>query len=290
VEFVASKTPHSTLHTPNYKKFLGGVMRISIVAFLSVLLILIGCGKKEQGSLLDEVKQRGVLMVGMSTFVPWAMNDKEGNLVGFEIDVAKEFAKDMGVKVEFVPTKWSGIIPALLTGKFDVIIGGMGITDERLKKVDFSDPYDYSGMSIVASKAKAPGFKKISDFNDNKILIAVRLGTTAAEAAKKNFPNAQLKEFDDEAQAIQELLTDRVHAVVASAPLPEFQAIKYKDRFYLPLADTFSNEPIGFAFKKGDDSLKDYCNEWIKKKHGDGFLKAKKHYWFKTRDWEKMVE
>ena len=265
-------------------------MKKFVVSFLSMILIVIGCGKKEHGNHLDEIKQRGVLKVGMSTFVPWAMNDKEGNLVGFEIDVAKELAKDMGVKVEFVPTKWSGIIPALLTGKFDVIIGGMGITEERLKKVDFSDPYDHSGMSIVASRKKAPNFKKLSDFDNNKVLIAVRLGTTAAEAAKKYLPNAELKQFDDEAQAVQELLTDRVHGVVASAPLPEFQAIKYSDRFYLPLDDTFSNEPIGFAFKKGDDTLKEYCNEWIKKRHDDGFLKKVKNYWFKTRDWENMVE
>jgi polar amino acid transport system substrate-binding protein len=265
-------------------------MKKIIVTFLSVILMIIGCGKKEPGNLLDEVKQRGVLRVGMSTFVPWAMNDKEGNLVGFEIDVAKALADDMGVKVEFVPTKWSGIIPALLTGKFDVIIGGMGITDERLMKVDFSDPYDYSGMSIVASRAKAPNLKKLSDFDNSKISIAVRLGTTAAEAAKKFFPNAELKLFDDEAQAVQELLTDRVDAVVASAPLPEEQAIKYSDRFYLPLNDTFSNEPIGFAIRKSEDSFKDYCNQWIKKKHADGFLKGRKNYWFRTRDWAGQVE
>ncbi|HPJ08737.1 MAG TPA: transporter substrate-binding domain-containing protein, partial [Deltaproteobacteria bacterium] len=62
-------------------------------------------------STIEQVLQRGVLRVGMSTFVPWAMNDKQGNLVGFEIDVARRLARDMGVKVEFVPTKWSGILP-----------------------------------------------------------------------------------------------------------------------------------------------------------------------------------
>jgi len=69
-------------------------------------------------STIEQVMKRGVLKVGMSTFVPWAMNDKSGQLVGFEIDVAKRLAEDLGVKVEFVPTKWAGIIPALLTGKF----------------------------------------------------------------------------------------------------------------------------------------------------------------------------
>ena len=94
---------------------------------------------------MEQVLQRGVLRVGMSTFVPWAMKDKTGELIGFEIDVARRLAEDMGVKVEFVPTKWSGIIPALLTGKFDVIIGGMGILPSRNLKVNFTNPYDYYG-------------------------------------------------------------------------------------------------------------------------------------------------
>ena len=113
----------------------------------------------DQESVVEQVIQRGVLRVGMSTFVPWAMKDKTGKLIGFEIDVATRLAEDMGVKVEFVPTKWSGIIPALLTGKFDVIIGGMGILPSRNLKVNFTDPYDFTGMSMVASKKMAAGMK-----------------------------------------------------------------------------------------------------------------------------------
>lgn len=258
---------------------------------LSSLILFTSCSKKDSsGTLLDDIQKRGVLRVGMSTFVPWAMNDKEGNLVGFEIDVASALAKDLGVKVEFFPTKWSGIIPALLTGKFDVIIGGMGITDERMQKVDFSDPYDFSGMSIVASRKKASGFSSIEDFNKKEIVIATRLGTTAAEAVKNNFPKAEIRLFDDESQAIQELLTERVHAVVASAPLPEFQSIKYKDRFYLPLKDTFTKEPVGFVMRKNETPAREYFNTWIKKKHSDGFLAERKNYWFRTRDWESRIE
>ena len=111
-----------------------------------------------QDSVVEQVIQRGVLRVGMSTFVPWAMKDKTGKLVGFEIDVAKRLAKDMGVKVEFVPTSWNGIIPALLTGKFDVIIGGMSVRPDRNLKVNFTIPYDYAGQSIVASKKMAATF------------------------------------------------------------------------------------------------------------------------------------
>ncbi len=95
-----------------------------------------------ENSVVEQVIKRGVLRVGFSTFVPWAMQNKAGEFIGFEIDVATRLAADLGVKLELVPTKWSGIIPALLTGKFDVIIGGMGIRPQRNLKVNFTIPYD----------------------------------------------------------------------------------------------------------------------------------------------------
>ena len=171
-----------------------------------------------QESIIEKIQKQGVLRVGMSTFVPWAMKDKQGNLIGFEIDVARKLAEDMGVKVEFVPTAWSGIIPALLTGKFDVIIGGMGITPQRNLKVNFTMPYEYSGMSMVAHKAKAKGFSSLEDFNKKDVIVAARIGSTAEQAARKFMPNAQLKLYENETQPLQELNLGRVHAFVSSAP------------------------------------------------------------------------
>ena len=241
-------------------------------------------------AMLEQVMKRGVLRVGMSTFVPWAMQDKSGNFVGFEIDVANRLAQDMGVKTEFIPTKWSGIIPALLTGKFDIIIGGMGIRPERNLKVNFSIPYDYTGMSIVAHKKLASGFKKLSDFNNPNVSIASRTGTTAAAAAKQFMPKAKLRLFDDESQAIQELLLGRVHAVIASAPLPAFQAIANPDRLFLPLKEDFTREPIGFAIRKGDFDSLNFLDNWIRIVEAEGWLKERKHYWFETKDWEKLIK
>jgi polar amino acid transport system substrate-binding protein len=241
-------------------------------------------------STIEQVLQRGVLRVGMSTFVPWAMKDKQGNLVGYEIDVARRLAQDMGVKVEFVPTKWSGILPALLTGKFDIIIGGMGITPERNLKVNFSLPYDYTGMSIVASKKLAKGLKSLSDFNKPGVTIAARIGTTAAAAAKKHIPNANLKLFDDESQAVQELLNGRVHALIASAPLPAYQALEYPDKLFLPIKESFTREPIGFAVVKGDVDTLNFLNSWITIVDSEGWLKERKHYWFETKEWKNLIE
>lgn len=241
-------------------------------------------------STIEKIIKRGHIKVGMSTFVPWAMKDKNGNFIGFEIDVARRLAEDMGVKVEFVPTKWSGIIPALLTGKYDVIIGGMGITSERNKKVNFTIPYDYSGMSIVAHKEKAKGFNKISDFNSEDVIIAARIGTTAELSVKKYFPRAKLRLFDDESQAIQELLTGRVHGVVASAPLPSFQAIEHSDKLFLPFKETFTKEPIAFALRKGDVDTLNYFNSWITLVNSEGWLQERHDYWFNSKDWEKFIK
>jgi polar amino acid transport system substrate-binding protein len=246
--------------------------------------------KLTEESTVEQVLKRGTLRVGMSTFVPWAMQDKAGNLVGFEIDVATRVARDMDVKVEFVPTKWAGIIPALLTGKFDVIIGGMGILPQRNLKVNFTIPYDVTGMSIVANKDLAGNFSKLEDFNRSDVVIAVRLGGTPVAAAEKFMPKAQLRKFDDESQAIQELLNGKAHAVIASAPMPAFQALKYPDKLFLPVKGTFTKEPIGFALKKGDVDTLNFFDNWITVVQAEGWLTERKHYWFETREWEDLIK
>lgn len=272
-----------------------GYIRCMIIIFLAVAVqqTAFAEGIRQQlvaESTVEQVLRRGVLNVGMSTFVPWAMKDKAGNFIGFEIDVASRLARDMGVKVNFVPTKWSGIIPSLLTGKFDVIIGGMGIRPDRNQKVNFSIPYNYSGMSLLAHKERAARFDTLEAFNRPDVVIAARIGTTAAGAAKKHMPKAQLRLFDDEAQAVQELLNGRVHALVASAPLPAFQAIKYPDKLFLPLPDTFTKEPNGFAVRKGDIDTLNYFDNWIRVVDAEGWLRERQHYWFGTRDWEHLIQ
>ncbi len=241
-------------------------------------------------STVEQVLQRGVLRVGMATFVPWAMKDKKGELVGFEIDVARRLAEDMGVKVAFVPTKWDGIIAALQAGKFDVIIGGMGITTKRSLRVNFTIPYDYSGMSLVAHKERAQGFQRLEDFNRPDVVLVARLGATPVAAARKYMPKAEIRQFDDEAQAVQELLNGKAHAMVASSPLPAFQAVKHPDRLFLPLDGTFTREPIAFAVKKGDFDTVVFFNGWITVVESEGWLKERKHYWFETRDWQDQVQ
>ncbi|MDX2481984.1 MAG: transporter substrate-binding domain-containing protein [Desulfuromusa sp.] len=240
---------------------------------------------------LEQVISKNKLRIGFSTFVPWAMKDKKGAYTGYEIEVAKQLAEDMGVEAVFIPTKWSGIIPALLTGKFDIIIGGMGITPGRNLKVNFTDPYEFSGMSIVANSKLAAGSTGMADFNSPDVTIVARIGTTAATAAKKYLPQAKLRLFDDEGQALQEVLNQRAAAMVSSQPFPEFQTLKYVGKLFLPLAGkTFTKEPIGFAIRKGDVDFLNFLNNWIRVKNADGWLQDRYDYWFTTQDWKSQLE
>jgi polar amino acid transport system substrate-binding protein len=273
--------------------------RATGAAVLALVLALGLPGSVESGetqqrltaeSAVEQVIRRGVLRVGMSTFVPWAMTDKTGNLIGFEIDVATRLGADMGVKVEFVPTKWAGIIPALLTGKFDVIIGGMGILPQRNLKVNFSIPYDYSGVGIVAHRGMAAGFSRVEDFNQPGVVVTARLGSTAAMAAEKYLPKAQKRLFDDESQVIQELANGRVHAMLAGIPLPAEQAMNRPDTLFLPIEGTLTREPIGFAVRKGDVDTLNFFDSWIRVVEAEGWLAERKRYWFETQDWKSRLK
>jgi polar amino acid transport system substrate-binding protein len=266
------------------------ILSLSVTLFLLMSTVLFAQNLQAQESVIEKIQKQGVLRVGLSTFVPWAMKDKQGNLVGFEVDVAKKLAQDMGVKIEFVPTAWSGIIPALLTGKFDMIIGGMGVTPQRNLKVNFTIPYEYSGMSMVANRSKAKGFSSLDDFNKKEVSIAVRMGTTAEQATRKYMPNATLKLFENESQALQELNLGRVHAVVSSAPMPVFHALKYPEKLFVPIKENFTKEPIGFALRKGDHDALNYFNNWILNMHSQGFLKEKIQYWFESKEWEDLIK
>ncbi|HKL25503.1 MAG TPA: transporter substrate-binding domain-containing protein [Desulfuromonadales bacterium] len=272
-------------------------IRLTLLLILFLMLTMVPLSASEvrqdltRQSTLEQIIDKNRLRVGFSTFVPWAMKDKQGDFTGFEIEVAQRLAADIGVDVQLVPTKWSGIIPALLTGKFDIIIGGMGITPERNLKVNFTSPYEFTGMSIVANRKLAGGIQGLAGFNTSGMTVVARIGTTAAAAARKFLPEAEIRLFDDEGQALQEVLNNRAAAMVASQPFPEFQSIKYNEKLYLPLdGRTFTREPIGFAIRKGDPDFLNFLNNWILVRQADGWLQERFDYWFTTQDWKPRIE
>ena len=264
-------------------------MKLIKILLLSLLTTVLSLPASAESNALQKINERGILRIGMSTFVPWAMRDKQGELIGFEIEVGKRLAKDSGWKVEFVPTSWDGIIPALLAKKFDVIIGGMSITEARSKSVLFTLPYSHSGVQVAANKNLADGFSEFSDFNSRRIKIAARRGASTIQVAKKAFPKAKILQFDDDAQAFQEVLNGNAYAVIASSPKPEQEVLKHSDLLFLPFNERLSKANEAFAVRLGETSKKAFFDEWIKARTNDGWLAERYEYWFATLDWQSEV-
>lgn len=262
---------------------------LSGAALLFTTLFTPAQAEGEASATLAQIEQSGTLRVGMSTFAPWAMRDKQGTLIGFEIDVARRLATDNGWQVEFVPTAWDGIIPSLLAKKYDVIIGGLTITPEREKSVRFTQAYSHSGIQLAASKAQAQDKKTLSDFNQRGVILAVRRGASPVQVAKENFPKATLRQFDDESQVFQEVLNGRAHGALSSSPKPEQETLRHPEALFMPFAEPLSQGSEGFALRKGDDALAEQFNEWIAARQADGWLKARHDYWFKSLAWEAQV-
>lgn len=261
---------------------------VALCCFLLAGLCCVGAMAAEK-STMDQIVDRGVMKVGVASFVPWTMQDKNGDYIGFEVDVAKRLAKDLGVKVELVPTKFAGIIPALLADKFDIIIGSMSVTPERNLKGNFSIPYDYATIEAVANKKKTEGFKFPEDYNKPEVIIAVRSGSTPAIVAKKMFPNATIRPFDDEAPAVQDVIAGRSHMMLSSAPLPAFETLKNPDVLYQPTTEPLARQPVGFVVRKGDSDTLNVLDNWIRLVEEEGWLKDRRNYWFRSTDWESQV-
>src|SRR5210317_371249 len=121
-----------------------------IVVLLTLLFAVCALSTPVMADTLDEVKERGTLRVGMEPgYMPFELTNQKGEIIGFDVDMAKRMAKAMDVKLELVSTAWDGIIPALLTNKFDIIMSGMTVTQGRNLKVNFANPYIVVGQTIL---------------------------------------------------------------------------------------------------------------------------------------------
>ncbi len=272
-------------------KLLNRLKTSFLAALLALGSIFIASQPAFANELLKEIQERGSLRVGMSTFIPWAMRNKEGDLMGFEIDVATKVAEDMGVEIEFVPTAWSGIIPALIAKKFDVIIGGMSITPQRNLTVNFTIPYAHSGQQMAANKELAGDFSTLEDFNSSDVTVSCRRGATPCDIAAKFFPKAEIRRFDDDAQAFQEVVNGNAHAMISSAPKPRFWSDTYPDKVYVPFdGQNLTKGDEAFALRKGDADALNFFSNWILVNTSNGWLQERHDYWFKDQSaWKDLV-
>jgi polar amino acid transport system substrate-binding protein len=238
---------------------------------------------------LAEAKKNKKLRVGVSLIVPWAMHDKDGNLIGFEIDVAKKMARDLGVEVDFYPEEFRYLIPDLVNGRFDIIISGMSITTNRAMQVNFSAPYNSTDLSLVANRKLAGNFQTLADFDKPNVTIGVLDTSLAVDIASNAFPNAELKTYVEDSDLFRALLDGKIYAAVADTPEPEIISKVYPDQADLPPTRVLATFPAAFAARRGDMDFINYLNSWIEARTVNKWLENRRNYWFRTTDWEKRL-
>lgn len=247
-----------------------------------------------ENSTLNKIVQRGELRVGMEPgYMPFEMKDKKGNIIGFDVDMAKQMAKDMGVKLKLVPTAWDGIIAGLITEKYDIIMSGMTITQARNLKVNFANPYIVVGQTVMMRKELAGEVKTAKDLDNAKYTVVSKLGVTGEIATRKFFKKAKIVTFETEADAAAEVLSGKADAIVYDQPYNVlFMSDKGKGRL-IHLDTPLTYEPLGWAIRKGDPDFLNWLNNFLRQMQEDkvvGFSDKIYNKWLVDTKWLKRVQ
>lgn len=262
------------------------ILLLCMTVIMGAAFVLTGCGSNTanngssssgSGSGSDAGK---VLKVATNAdFAPFEFQGEDSEeYQGFDMDLIRAIGKEMGVKVEISNMSFDGLIPALQTGNIDAAISGMSINDERKAKVAFSDPYYESGLTIMV-KADNNSINSINDLSGKK--IAVQIGTTGAEEAKK-IPGAEVKELNSSADTFLELKAGNVDAVVNDKPVNDYYMTKNDDKTVKRVGDKLTSESYGIAIKKDDTKLVQEINDAIKKLKDSGEYNKIYKKWFGT--------
>lgn len=238
---------------------------------------------------LEEILDRQTLRVGVSLITPWAMQDKDGELMGFEIDVAKRVAQDMGTTAEFTVYAWPELIPALNRNEIDVIIAGMSITPKRALQLNFTRPYAESGVALATNTAMTKDIKDLRELNSPKIIVTAAAKTLGSDVAKMMFDNANLQIVASDADAAQKLLDGKAHAYVANVAETASLALRYPNQIDKPLDKPLVASVSGMGVKRGEQQLLNFLDAWVSARTADKWLSATHRYWFKSLEWRERV-
>lgn len=230
-------------------------------------------------TLLDAVKQRGTLQVGLEgTYPPFNYQDESGNLVGFEVDFATALAAKLGVKPDFQPTKWDGILAALSSERFDVVINQVGITDERKAKFDFTQPYTVSGVQILVRQGDEAKINKPADLSGKA--VGVVLGTTYEKWLRDNVPDADIRTYDDDPTRNQDLLVGRIDAILNDRLIVGNLLTRYEGKIVAG-GEPFAKQEMAIALRKDNPEFLAALNQAIDELRADGTLETISKKWFK---------
>jgi polar amino acid transport system substrate-binding protein len=254
---------------------------------LLALVFTIGLVSTASAGTLDEIAQRGELVVAVQTQgQPFSFIDKNGARTGSSIDLCKLMAEEMGVKIKYLDFDWDGLIPALLAKKADMLAADMTPTLKRAMKIAFTTPYMYTG-SVVFVKADSP-IKTLADAKKAGLNVAVLLGSQGETDAKKTFPEATQKTYKGGGP----LLIDAVLKGHADFGVNDASAVKGQSAAFPPnsirvLPDVLSKEPLSFAVRYDSQDLLEWLNLFFLHTTLNGKLDQNLNYWVNSDDWKK---
>jgi polar amino acid transport system substrate-binding protein len=260
-------------------------------------------------STLEGILQRGELRIGLEAgYMPFEMIDKRSgvrqreirhggfrrqgrqlSLMGFDIDIGIEMAKALGVKPVFVDTMWPSIIPALNLGRFDVIFGGMSVTEARKEKVDFADPFMTIGQTVLLNAKHKGAVTSYKDLNDPRYVVVSKPGTTGEAAVKEMIPKATYETADTEIDGAMRVLEGKADAFVYDFPFNAVFSAMHRSDQLIFLDEPFTEEPIAWAIRKNDPDFMKFLNEFLAQIKADGRFDKIYNKWFNSSDWYPFV-
>jgi polar amino acid transport system substrate-binding protein len=289
-------------------------LKVIIVSILSVLWLVQGDApalaidvELSKDSTLEGILRRGELRIGLEAgYMPFEMIDKRSglrqkeirhggfrrkgrqlSLMGFDIDIGIEMAKALGVKPVFVDTLWPSIIPALKLGRFDVIYGGMSVTEARKTEVDFANPFMTVGQTVLLNAKHKNTVTSYKDLNDSKFVVVSKPGTTGEEAVQRLIPMATYETANTETEGAMRVLKGTADAFVYDLPFNAvFIAMHPSDQLIF-LDEPFTKEPIAWAIRKNDPDFLKFLNSFLEEIKKDGRFDKIYNKWFINTDWFK---
>ncbi|KNF08107.1 amino acid ABC transporter substrate-binding protein, PAAT family [Gottschalkia purinilytica] len=256
-------------------------MKKNIICIIGLCLVLIlgACGKVaktngESKNQLNKIKEKGKLVIGTSAAYPPYEFHKEINgkdsIVGFDIEIAKEIAKDLNVDLEIKDMQFDSLLTALTAGKIDMVASFVTPTPEREKNVDFSKIYYVANQSVVVRKNELNSYKKTNDLN--KKIVGVQKGTTQEKIAKEILKSKQLKGLGKLSDVMLQLKQNKVDAVIAEEPVAEAYVRKNDDLVISDIKLDTGNSGGAIAVRKGSKEFVDTINKTLDRLIEKGLL------------------
>lgn len=244
-----------------------------ILWLASLVLVLGSLGMAQKFRTFPEIKQSGKILIGTEgAFPPFNFFDDQNNLKGFDIDIGNAIAGQLGLEPEWKTHAWDTMLIALNQGRFDFVIASHTITEERAKAVDFTKPYYCTGNVIVSK----PGGPQTPEELKGKV-IGAQLGTTFEEFAKQFGPK-QLKTYQTNPDAVQDLMLGRIDAWITDQ-FTAIEAIQSRD-LNLQISGLLNKEEIGMAVAKGNSLLLAALNQALDEIQANGVYEQISMKWF----------